>query len=167
MILPQGRLNIIDFPWIATIAEKGRDERSTWQLSWSGSTGPRHRFDPVWDMVLEGSTGFSGAFARQVTVSLDNFKEQEVDSTSAPESPEYSSGDLMAALKKADPTRIGLKDYHNELISAMEESSKQGAVVLEVDGAFLEGARAKKIELQYANGVYVDKSNKKSYTNST
>ena len=67
------RLNIIDFPWIATIAEKGRDERSTWQLTWSGSTGPRHRFNPVWDMVLEGSTGFSGAFARQVTFSKDAF----------------------------------------------------------------------------------------------
>ena len=73
MILPQGRLNIIDFPWIATIAEKGRDERSTWQLTWSGSTGPRHRFNPVWNMVLEGSTGFSGAFARQVTFSKDVF----------------------------------------------------------------------------------------------
>ena len=161
LIGPQARGMIIDFPWISSIAEKGRDERSTWQLSWSGSNGPRHRFDPVWDMVLEGSTGFSGAFARQVTVSLDNFKEQEVDSTSAPE---YSSGDLMAALKKADPTRIGLKDYNDELISAMEESSTQGAVVLEVDGAFLEGARAKKIELQYANGVYVDKSSKKTYS---
>jgi len=141
LIGPQARGMIIDFPWISAIAGKGRDERSTWQLSWSGSTGPRHRFNPVWDMVLEGSTGFSGAFARQITVSLANFKEQEVDSTS-----------------------IGLKDYNDELISAMEESSTQGAVVLEIDGAFLEGAKAKKIELQYANSVYVDKYSKKTFS---
>ena len=25
-------------------------------------------FDPVWDMVLEGSTGFSGSLGRQVTI---------------------------------------------------------------------------------------------------
>ena len=63
LILPQGRLNIIDFDFYRSIAERGIPERSMWQFSWAG----RKRFDPVWDMVLEGSTGFSGAFARQVT----------------------------------------------------------------------------------------------------
>jgi len=130
LISPQARGMIIDFPWISAIAEKGRDERSTWQLTWSGSTGPRHRFNPVWDMVLEGSTGFSGTFARQVTVSSDD-----------------------------------LKDHHDDdLISAMENAAGQGAVVLEIDGIFLDDIKAKRIELQYVTGVYVDKSNKKSYT---
>jgi YVTN family beta-propeller protein len=69
LILPQGRLNIIDFPWISTIAKNGRNEFDIWQLSWSGDSGPRHEFNPIWDMVLQGSTGFSGAFARQFTIS--------------------------------------------------------------------------------------------------
>ena len=65
LILPQGRLNIIDFDFYRAIAEQGIPERRMWQFSWGG----RRRFDPIWDMVLEGSTGFSGAFARQVTLS--------------------------------------------------------------------------------------------------
>lgn len=65
LILPQGRLNIIDFDFFKRIADQGTPERSVWQMSWGG----RKRFDPVWNMVLEGSTGFSGAFARQITLS--------------------------------------------------------------------------------------------------
>jgi hypothetical protein len=68
LILPQGRMNIIDFPWIKQIANGGRDEFEMWRLSWSGDQGPRTAFDPIWSMVLEGSTGFSGAFARQATL---------------------------------------------------------------------------------------------------
>ena len=64
LILPQGRLNIIDFDFYQRVAEQGTPEREVWRFSWAG----RKRFDPVWDMVLEGSTGFSGAFARQVTL---------------------------------------------------------------------------------------------------
>ena len=64
LILPQGRLNIIDFDFYRRIAEDGNDERRVWQLSWGG----RPAFDSVWDMVLEGSTGFSGSFARQITL---------------------------------------------------------------------------------------------------
>ena len=64
LILPQGRLNLIDFDFYRAVAERGIPERRVWQFSWAG----RKRFDPVWDMVLEGSTGFSGAFARQITL---------------------------------------------------------------------------------------------------
>jgi YVTN family beta-propeller protein len=64
LILPQGRLNIIDFDFYSRLAEQGAPERGVWQLAWSR----RPRFDPVWDMVLEMSTGFSGSFARQVTL---------------------------------------------------------------------------------------------------
>lgn len=64
LILPQGRLNIIDFDFYRRVAEAGNDERRIWQFSWGG----RSAFDAVWDMVLEGSTGFSGSFARQVTL---------------------------------------------------------------------------------------------------
>lgn len=64
LILPQGRLNIIDFDFFERVAQQGTPERSVWQFSWAG----RERFDPVWDMVLEMGTGFSGAFARQITL---------------------------------------------------------------------------------------------------
>jgi len=70
LILPQGRLNIIDFPFYRRVAEQGIPERSVWQFTWGG----RRAFDPVWDMVLEGSTGFSGAFARQVTINQTTAK---------------------------------------------------------------------------------------------
>ena len=64
LILPQGRLNIIDFDFYRRVAEEGIPERKVWKFSWGG----RSRFDPVWDMVLEGSTGFSGSLGRQVTI---------------------------------------------------------------------------------------------------
>ncbi len=72
LILPQGRLNIIEFDFFEAIAEFGIPERDMWQFSWAG----RDRFDPVWNMVLEGSTGYSGAFARQVTLSETSFDEE-------------------------------------------------------------------------------------------
>lgn len=71
LILPQGRLNIIDFPFYARVAEKGIPERSVWRFSWGG----RAAFDPVWNMVLEGSTGHSGSFARQLTLHKGNAKD--------------------------------------------------------------------------------------------
>jgi YVTN family beta-propeller protein len=61
LILPQGRLNIIEFPFYRAMAEQSAPERDVWRMSWGG----RPRFDPIWDMVLEMGTGLSGAFARQ------------------------------------------------------------------------------------------------------
>lgn len=68
LILPQGRLNIIDFDFYRNIAEKGIPERDMWRFSWRS----KPRFDPVWEMVLEGSTGYSGSFARQLTIDKNN-----------------------------------------------------------------------------------------------
>ncbi|MEO1525315.1 MAG: ankyrin repeat domain-containing protein [Planctomycetota bacterium] len=67
LILPQGRLNIVEFDFYRRVAEEGAPERKIWQFSWQG----QQRFDPIWDMVLEGSTGVSGAFARQVTLNQE------------------------------------------------------------------------------------------------
>lgn len=64
LILPQGRLNIVEFPFFRNVAERGLDEESIWRFSWGG----RPRFNPVWNMVVEGSTGFTGTFARQTTL---------------------------------------------------------------------------------------------------
>lgn len=64
LILPQGRLNVVELGFFRNLIEQGAPERNIWRLSWGGRT----RFDPVWEMVLQGSTGFPGAFARQVTL---------------------------------------------------------------------------------------------------
>ena len=71
LILPQGRLNIIDFDFYRRIAERGIPERDMWRLSWRS----KPRFDPVWEMVLEGSTGYSGSLARQLTLNQETAKQ--------------------------------------------------------------------------------------------
>lgn len=63
LILPQGRLNLIDVMDLFTggsTSANGFDEREIWEIA--GAT------DGMWQMVLEGSTGFSGSFARQLTL---------------------------------------------------------------------------------------------------
>jgi YVTN family beta-propeller protein len=123
LILPQGRVNLIDFDFYRTIAQQGTPERSVWQLSWVG----RPRFDPVWDMVLEGSTGFPGAFARQVTLNRES-----------------AADDLTA-----------------DLLDAMEQSAREGGVVLQADGVFIDGGTGTPIALQFDHevqgGSYVDR----------
>ncbi|MBA62830.1 MAG: hypothetical protein CMJ76_10750 [Planctomycetaceae bacterium] len=69
LILPQGRLNIIDFPFYRNLAERGAPERGVWRLSWGG----RPRFDPVWDMVLQQSNGYPGGYGRQVTFNRNTY----------------------------------------------------------------------------------------------
>jgi len=59
MILPQARLNIIDLLTIVGMDDTFPEE-DMWAMT--GST-PEN-----WEMVLQGSTGFSGGFARQVTI---------------------------------------------------------------------------------------------------
>ncbi|MBT4864371.1 MAG: ankyrin repeat domain-containing protein [Planctomycetaceae bacterium] len=131
LILPQGRLNIIEFDSYERVAQRGIPERNVWQFSWGG----RRRFDPVWDMVLEGSTGVSGSFARQVTLSK-----------------------LTA---KADLTE--------ELLSALELSASEGAVVLEAEGVLIGDSTSKPVALQFDGkfngGSYVEKDgDRKSFT---
>ena len=82
LILPQGRLNIIDFDFYRRVAERGNSEREIWRFSWRS----RSEFDPVWEMVTEGSTGFSGSFARQLTLNKDTAREAMTE-------------DLLAALE--------------------------------------------------------------------
>ena len=120
LILPQGRLNIIDFPFYKGFAEEGIPERKMWRLTWRN----KPRFDPVWNMVLEGSTGFSGAFARQVTLNSQTAKGQE----------------------------------SSDLINALEKSSNEGAIVLQVEGVFLKGKKATPTILQFDKGHYVETS---------
>ncbi|MEO1996997.1 MAG: cytochrome c peroxidase, partial [Planctomycetaceae bacterium] len=127
LILPQGRLNIIEFDFFRKVAERGTPERRVWQFSWGG----RSRFNPVWDMVLEGSTGFSGTFARQVTLNQASAQD----------------------------------DLTGDMLSALELSAGEGAVVCEGDGVLINGANAQSVSLQFdariQGGVYIQKGKKR------
>ena len=124
LILPQGRLNIIDFSFYRRIAARGLPERRIWQLSWGG----RRRFNPVWNMVLEGSTGFSGSFARQVTLSKSSVEETLVP----------------------------------DLLTALEISASEGAIILEGDGVLIEDSKPHPVALQFHatfhGGSYIEKT---------
>ena len=116
LILPQGRLNIIDFDFFRDIAHRGTPERDVWRMSWGG----RERFDPVWEMVLEGSTGFPGAFGRQVTLDA---------TTAAPD--ERLTHDLLTALEAA--VRDGTVLLRGEGI--FKSGDGAGEITFEFDGA--------------------------------
>lgn len=62
MLLPQGRLNIIDLMQIVSMGASF-PERDMWILAGASLE--------IWDMVLETSTGTPGGFARQVTLNED------------------------------------------------------------------------------------------------
>ncbi|MCY4661454.1 MAG: PQQ-dependent sugar dehydrogenase [Acidobacteria bacterium] len=109
LILPQGRWNVIDLRGQGD-RNAGFPERSMW-----GATLPERVH--FWDMVEEGSTGFSGAFARQVTLNAS--------------SPGHAlTAKLLDALELAD--REGAVVLQGEGVLIDGESS--AAVALEFDG---------------------------------
>ncbi|MFM7590678.1 MAG: hypothetical protein ACKO85_02695, partial [Isosphaeraceae bacterium] len=124
LILPQGRLNIVDFDFYRRVAESGNNERFIWQFSWGG----RPRFNPVWDMVLEGSTGVPGAYARQFTLTRETVDDPE----------------------------------SRNLLVALEESARQGQVILQAEGVLTTLSGRKPVELEFDpafnQGVYVNRS---------
>jgi hypothetical protein len=73
-------------------------------------------------MVLEGSTGFSGAFARQVTLNKTS-----IDET-----------------------------LTLQLLDSLEQSAREGGIVLEVEGIWLQGKRNRPINLQFDGENYVE-----------
>ena len=62
VILPQGRVNLIDLLRLVGLGDSFV-ERDLWLLA--GLT------PSMWEMILEGSTGFSGSFARQATLNVE------------------------------------------------------------------------------------------------
>ncbi|MCH1496228.1 MAG: ankyrin repeat domain-containing protein, partial [Rubripirellula sp.] len=120
LILPQGRLNIVEFDFYRRIAEEGIPERKMWQLSWQG----QQRFDPIWDMVLESSTGYSGAFARQLTVNRSTARDQ-------------LTTDLLDALENAARDEAVVLEAEGVLI---DDSGTQSIALQFVDGSYLSKA---------------------------
>ena len=128
LILPQGRLNIIDFDFYRRVAEEGIPERKMWRFSWGG----RSRFDPVWDMVLEGSTGFSGSLGRQVTINSSTTEDS-------------LSNDLLDALELSASEGAVVLQVEGLII----EEGKGRSVILQYDstlkgGSYVETAGQRK-----------------------
>jgi YVTN family beta-propeller protein len=121
LILPQGRLNIHEFPFYREVAERGQSEEEIWRFSWGG----RERFNPVWDMVLEMSTGYSGAFARQVTLSKDSLADE-------------SALGLLDALEQA--ARDGAVVLQGDGVRISAEKSSAVLVQFAEDGRYHEQA---------------------------
>lgn len=130
LILPQGRLNIIEFPFYRRVAERGNTEQEIWRFSWGG----RSRFDPVWNMVVEGSTGFSGTFARQVTLSRTTVNDE-------------LTLDLLNALELAAAERAVVLEAEGVLI----DDSESSPVELQFHPTFQQGAYVGK---DHARNVY-------------
>ena len=92
LILPQGRVNMIDFvgvigPGASDVPfdyQKGYDELAMWAMTFGTEASPSSNrsdtgFGPMgpWQMFLEASMGFSGAFGRQATLNQD-LSEREI-----------------------------------------------------------------------------------------
>ena len=119
LILPQGRLNIIDFDFYRRVAEEGIPERKVWKFSWGG----RSRFDPVWDMVLEGSTGFSGSLGRQVTINSSTTEDS-------------LSHDLLYALERSSSEGAVVLQAEGLVL----EEGKARSVILQYDATLKGGS---------------------------
>ncbi len=115
VILPQGRANNADLLELSGI-DDSFPEKDIWAMG--GST------DGIWEMVLQGSTGFHGAFGRQLTLNRQSV---------------YSP-------------------YTRGLLGALERAAAAEAVVLQGEGVWLDGAASRGIGLDYAGGLYVDRS---------
>jgi hypothetical protein len=113
LILPQGRINMVTLPPFAALAEQGIPERELWRFTW----GLREEFDPVWDMVLEHSTGFSGTFARQVTLNRQSLKDD-------------LTPDLVAALEQSAREEAIILAGHGVFLATDQPQS----VTLHYDG---------------------------------
>ncbi len=106
LILPQGRANVVDLISQAEL-DLGLVEQIRWGVAGSGAA-------PVWDMVLEGSTGFSGSFARQVTVSGQTARKRRIRKLlAALERSATEGGVVLEAegllLGGAEPTAVALQ----------------------------------------------------------
>lgn len=110
LILPQGRANVIDL-----VSDFKRDNGFPEQSMWGAG-------DEVWQMVLEGSTGFSGSFGRSVTL----------DERSAGDG---LTGDLLDALERS--AREGGVVLHGD--GVFIDGGVATPVALEFDGRFAAG----------------------------
>ena len=142
LILPQGRLNVIDLDFYRRVAEKGIPERDMWRFSWRS----KPEFDPVWEMVLEGSTGYSGSFARQVTLNKETSNNEltkdllEALEKSAKEGGVILQGECVFLSKKDSAKPVTLQ-FDGTTYAAIrgegERFSRDQLISLAADGEFI------------------------------
>lgn len=129
LILPQGRLNIVEFPFYRRVAERGNSEQEIWRFSWGG----RPRFNPIWNMVVEGSTGFSGSFARQITLSKSSVDDELT--TNLLNALELSAGERAIVLEAEG---VFIEDGKPKPVELQYHADFQ-------DGAYVSKARDRKV----------------------
>ena len=136
LILPQGRWNVLDLR-SQQEQDRGFPERSIW----GATQGDRA---PFWDMVVEGSTGFSGSFGRQVTLNQA-----------------FASLWLTTVRRETPPgggpsPSVAPISMQEDLFRALELSAVEGGIVLQGEGVFVDGDETRRTTLRYVDGNYVE-----------
>ena len=121
IITPQARTNVIDLMRLVRMDDTF-PERNIWILAGASSD--------IWEMVLQGSTGFAGGFGRQATLN------------------EHTA-------TRAETAR---------LLTALERSAAEGAIVLQADGIRFTADGATPLALQFADGRYAARDGDAAYS---
>ena len=120
-ITPQARTNVIDLLRLVNMDDTF-PERNVWILGGASSD--------IWEMVLQGSTGFSGTFARQATLN----------------------------------ERTATRAETARLLTALERSAAEGAVVLQAEGVRIAADGTTPLALQFADGRYAARDGDAAYS---
>lgn len=138
LILPQGRINLVTLQPFAELAEQGIPERELWRRTWA----QREAFDPVWDMVEEHSTGYSGAFARQATLGQASLaKPITLDIVNALEQSAREEAIILAVsgvmIDGNDAQAVSMRFDGQEYISSIGSHTQEELVALTREGKFI------------------------------
>jgi YVTN family beta-propeller protein len=138
LILPQGRINLVTLKPFAELAEQGIPERELWRRTWA----QREAFDPVWDMVEEHSTGYSGAFARQVTLNQASLaKPITLDIVNALEQSAREEAIILAVsgvmIDGNDARAVSMRFDGQEYTCAIGSHTQEELVALTREGKFI------------------------------
>lgn len=138
LILPQGRINLVTLQPFAELAELGIPERELWRRTW----GQREAFDPVWDMVEEHSTGYSGAFARQATLNQASLsKPITSDIINALEQSAREEAIILAVsgvmIEGNNARAVSMRFDGQEYVSSIGSHTQEELVALTREGKFI------------------------------
>ena len=138
LILPQGRINLVTLKPFAELAEQGIPERELWRRTWA----QREAFDPVWDMVEEHSTGYSGAFARQATLNQASLaKPITLDIVNALEQSAREEAIILAVsgvmIDGNDARAVSMRFDGQEYTCAIGSHTQEELVALTREGKFI------------------------------
>ena len=138
LILPQGRINLVTLQPFSELAELGIPERELWRRTW----GQREAFDPVWDMVEEHSTGYSGAFARQATLNQASLsKSITSDVINALEQSAREEAIILAVsgvmIEGNNARAVSMRFDGQEYVSSIGSHTQEELIALTREGKFI------------------------------